>query len=168
MILVSNGHLDNLTILFDRYHLRIFNFFNKMMHNKDVSEDLTQDVFYKVMKYRTSYKNGNFTSWIYTIARNIFSSYYQKQKKESASTLDEKFIKSDEKLVTDTNEDEINHLQRALIKLNHTDRELIIMNRYQEIKYAEIAEIIGSSEGAVKVRVHRALKKLKEIYFQNI
>ena len=138
------------------------------MHNKDVSEDLTQDVFYKVMKYRTSYKNGNFTSWIYTIARNIFSSYYQKQKKESASTLDEKFIKSDEKLVTDTNEDEINHLQRALIKLNHTDRELIIMNRYQEIKYAEMAEIIGSSEGAVKVRVHRAIKKLKEIYFQNI
>ena len=42
------------------------------------------------------------------------------------------------------------------------------MNRYQEIKYAEIAEIIGSSEGAIKVRVHRALKKLKEIYFQNL
>lgn len=168
MILVSNGHLDNLTILFDRYHLRIFNFFNKMIHNKDVSEDLTQDVFYKVMKYRTSYKNGNFTSWIYTVARNIFSSYYQKQKKQSASTLDEKFIKSDEKLDSDTNEDEINHLQRALLKLNHTDRELIIMNRYQEIKYAEMAEIIGSSEGAIKVRVHRALKKLKEIYFQNI
>lgn len=168
MILVSNGHLDNLTILFDRYHLRIFNFFNKMIQNKDVSEDLTQDVFYKIMKYRTSYKNGNFTSWIYTVARNIFSSYYQKQKKVRVSSLDEKFIKSDEKFDSDSNEDEINHLQRALLKLNQNDRELIIMNRYQEIKYAEIAEIIGSSEGAVKVRVHRALKKLKEIYFQKL
>jgi RNA polymerase sigma factor (sigma-70 family) len=168
MIEVSKENLDMLTILFDRYHLRIFNFFNKMIRNRSVSEDLTQDVFYKIMKYRSSYKSGNFAAWIYTIARNIFASYYQKQKKENTNELDEKFLKSDEKFSTDTNEDELNHLQRALLKLNHTDRELIIMNRYQEIKYHEMAEIIGSSEGAVKVRVHRALKKLKEFYFQNI
>ena len=168
MIEVSNENLDMLTVLFDRYHVRIFNFFNKMIRDRSVSEDLTQDVFYKVMKYRTSYKNGNFAAWIYTVARNIFSSYYRKHKKESTNELDERFIKSDEKFSADSNEDEINHLQRALLKLNTTDRELIIMNRYQEIKYHEMAEIMGSSEGAIKVRVHRALKKLKEIYFQNI
>lgn len=168
MIKVSNENLEMLTILFDRYHLRIFNFFNKMIRNKSVSEDLTQDVFYKIMKYRASYKNGNFAAWIYTVARNIFASYYQKQKKENTNELNENVIKSDQKFSSDTNEDEINHLQKALLKLNHTDRELIIMNRYQEIKYHEMAEIIGSSEGAIKVRVHRALKKLKDIYFQNI
>ena len=168
MIEVSKENLDMLTILFDRYHLRIFNFFNKMIRNRSVSEDLAQDVFYKVMKYRTSYKNGNFAAWIFTVARNIFSSYYQKHKKERTNELDEKFLKSDEKYSTDSNEEELNHLQRALLKLSPTDRELIIMNRYQEIKYHEMAEIMGSSEGAVKVRVHRALKKLKKIYFQNI
>ncbi len=168
MLQVSNGNLDILTLLFDRYHLRIFNFFNKMIQNKMVSEDLTQDVFYKILKYRTSYKNGNFASWIYTVARNIFSSYYQKQKKESANMLNEGVLKDNEKLVTETNEDELHHLQKAILKLNYSDRELIIMNRYQEIKYQEIAEIMGSSEGAIKVKMHRALKKLKEIYFQNI
>ncbi len=168
MIQVSNENLDMLTILFDRYHLRIFNFFNKMVQNRSVSEDLTQDVFYKVMKYRTSYKKGNFAAWIFTVARNIFSSYYQKQKKESTNELDERFIKSNDKFNDDSNEDELHHLQKALLKLNSKDRELIIMNRYQEIKYHEMAQIIGSSEGAVKVKVHRAMKKLKEIYFQNI
>jgi RNA polymerase sigma-70 factor (ECF subfamily) len=120
------------------------------------------------MKYRTSYKNGNFASWIYTVARNIFSTHYQKQKKESANVLNEGVLKDNEKLVTETNEDELHHLQKAILKLNYSDRELIIMNRYQEIKYQQIAEIMGSSEGAIKVKMHRALKKLKEIYFQKI
>ncbi len=168
MIGVSNEKLDMLTILFDRYNVRIFNFFNKMIHNRSVSEDLTQDVFYKIMKYRTSYKEGNFASWIYTVARNIFSSYYQKQKKESTGELNEQILKTNDNSITESNQEELNHLQKAILKLSQDDRELIIMNRYQEIKYHEIAEIIGSTEGAVKVRTHRAIKKLKEIYFQKI
>jgi RNA polymerase sigma-70 factor (ECF subfamily) len=71
-------------------------------------------------------------------------------------------------LVTESNEEELNHLQKALLKLNPSERELIVMHRFQEIKYEQIAEIIGSSQGAVKVKVHRAIKKLKEIYFQTI
>lgn len=166
MLAVANGELKQLSILFDRYHVRIFNFFNKMLHNKMVSEDLTQEVFVKVLKYRTSYKSGNFTSWIYTIARNIFSSYYQKQKKERTNLIEEDLISSEEKLITESNQEELEHLQKSLLRLNQTDRELIVMHRFQEINYGQIAEIIGSSEGAVKVKVHRALKKLKDIFFQ--
>ena len=69
-------------------------------------------------------------------------------------------------MVTQSNQEELEHLQKALLKLSNSDRELIVMHRFQEIKYDQIAQIIGSKENAVKVRVHRALKKLKEIYFQ--
>lgn len=168
MLAVANGELKQLSILFDRYHVRIFNFFNKMVQNKMVSEDLTQEVFVKVLKYRTSYKSGNFTSWIYTIARNIFSSYYQKQKKERTNIIENDLVSSEEKLITESNQEELEHLQKSLLQLNKTDRELIVMHRFQEINYGQIAEIIGSSEGAVKVKVHRALKKLKDIFFQTI
>ncbi|MBL4604799.1 MAG: RNA polymerase sigma factor [Flavobacteriaceae bacterium] len=168
MLNVSMGDLDQLRHLFNRYHLRIYNFFQKMIRNQAVSEDLTQDVFAKVIRYKGSYKQGNFASWIFTIARNIFSTYYQKQKKERSHVINDDTLDSGEILVSESNEEELNYLQKALLKLSSSDRELIIMHRFQEIKYEQIAEIIGSSEGAVKVKVHRALKKLKEIYFQTI
>ena len=166
MLQIAGGKIDMLTILFDRYHIRIYNFFNKMVQNKMVSEDLTQDVFLKIIRYKTSYKNGNFAAWIYTIARNIFSSYYQKIKKERSNLIDDNVLASEEVLVSESREEELNHLQKALLQLSNSDRELIVMHRFQEIKYEQIAHIVGSSENAVKVKVHRALKKLKEIYFQ--
>ncbi len=166
MLQIANGKLDMLTILFDKYNVRIYNFFNKMVHNKMVSEDLTQDVFLKVIKYRTSYKNGNFAAWIYTIARNIFSNYYQKTKKERSNIINDDKLEANDTVISEGKKEELDHLQKALLQLSNSDRELIVMHRFQEIKYEQIAQIINSNENAVKVKVHRALKKLKEIYFQ--
>ena len=166
MLQIANGKLEMLSFLFDRYHVRIYNFFLKMNRDKMVSEDLTQEVFIKIIKYKSSYKNGNFAAWIYTIARNIFSSHYQRIKKERSNLIDDDKLDANETLVTESNQEELDHLQRALLKLSSSDRELIVMHRFQEIKYEQIAQIIGSTENAVKVKVHRALKKLKDIYFQ--
>jgi len=166
MLKVANGNLDLMKILFDRYHIRIYNFFNKMVQNKMVSEDLTQDVFVKILKYRASYKNGNFASWIFTTARNLFSSYYQKLKKERENFAEPHELKDNIESASDENQEELNQLQKALSYLSHSDRELIIMNRFQEIKYKQIAEIMGSNENAIKVKTHRALKKLKDYYFK--
>lgn len=166
MLQIANGKLEVLSFLFDRYHLRIYNFFNKMVQNRMVSEDLTQDVFLKIIKYRTSYNHGNFAAWIFTIARNIFSSYYQKTKKERSQLIDDDKLQDDETLASESNEEELDYLQKALLQLSNSDRELIVMHRFQEIKYEQIAQIIGSNENAVKVKVHRALKKLKDIYFE--
>lgn len=165
MLQIANGKLELLSILFDRYNIRIYNYFNKMVHNKMLSEDLTQDVFLKIIKYKTSYNNGNFAAWIYTIARNIFSSHYQKTKKERSHEIDDDTM-SNEVLVSEDNKEELDYLQKALLQLKTAERELIVMHRFQEIKYEQIAKIIGSNENAVKVKTHRALKKLKEIYFQ--
>lgn len=166
MLQVANENLDALSIIFDRYHVRIYNFFNKMLQNKMISEDLTQEVFVRILRHRTAYKKGNFTSWIYTIARNIFSTHYQNQKKERLHITDQE-IKSEETLFTENKTEEIEYLHKALQQLKPEERELIVMHRFQEIKYSQIADIIGSSEGAVKVKMYRALKKLKDIYFQS-
>lgn len=121
MLAIANGKIEMLSILFDKYNVRIYNYFNKMVQNKMVSEDLTQDVFIKVIKYRTSYKNGNFAAWIYTIARNIFSSYYQKTKKERTNEIDDDKLNASENLVSESNREEIEHLQKALLKLSNSD-----------------------------------------------
>ncbi len=164
---VAGGNLDAMTFIFERYHLRIFNFLVQMTRDKEVAEDLTQNVFYKVIRYRTSYKGGQFVSWIFKIARNLFSDYYHKQKKMQSDTTIENVM--DSAVVTSEQKtDDLNHLQLALSRLKIEERELIVMNRIQGMRYDKIAEITGSSEGAVKVKVHRIIKKLRSVYFETI
>ena len=134
-----------------------------MSGDKMLSEDLTQDVFYKVMKYRTSYKNGKFVSWIFTIARNSLNTHFTRDKDTHAD-----FEHLENRIGEEKNEEDFSQLHFALNKLETSDREVIVMNRFQQIRYNEIAEIIGSTEGAVKTKVSRALKKLKTIYIESI
>jgi len=161
---VADGNLDQLKVLFERHQAHVFNFLHKMTGDTMLSEDLTQDVFYKIMKYRTTYAQGRFMGWMFTIARNSLKTHYRRNN-ELHDSLDEK----NEKLLNaQIEEPEVySQLQMALQKLKATDRELLILNRLQEIKYNELAEIMGSTPGAVKTQVCRALKKLKIIYFEN-
>ncbi len=160
---VAQGNLDVLRILFDRHHVHIFNFLYKMSGNRMLSEDLTQDVFYKVIKYRSSYNNGKFLSWVFTIARNNLKTHFTKNTAHHVD-LQKVAYKTGEK----QNDEDYSHLQCALNKLEMSDREIIIMNRFQDIRYSEIAKITGSTEGAVKTKASRALKKLKKIYLESI
>ncbi|SDQ18504.1 RNA polymerase sigma factor [Flagellimonas zhangzhouensis] len=162
---VSEGNLDLLKVLFDRHHKHVYNFLYKMSGDQMLAEDLTQDVFYKLIKYRNSYNNGSFLSWLFTIARNNLKTHYTRNHKshDDIEVLAYKAVE-EENDVSENNA----HLQYALSQLDPEDRELVILNRYKEIKYDELAEIFGSTPGAVKTRVCRILKKLKNIYLESI
>lgn len=162
---VAGGNLEVLRILFERHHVHVFNFLYKMCGDKMLSEDITQEAFYKLMKYRTSYGNGRFISWLFTIARNSLKTHFRRDK-ETHTDLDAVAYKLVEK--QEEQEEEYSHLQKAMDRLDASDRELLILNKFQDIKYNELAEIVGSTPGAVKTKVSRALKKLKVIYFENI
>ncbi len=164
MAMVAKGNLDLLKILFKRHHLHVYNFLYKMCRDKMLSEDVTQEVFYNIMRYRASYKNGKFVSWMFTIARNSLRKHLKKAQvyHEDLDDISYRLIENEEP------KEDYTHLQKALDKLNSTDKELLVLNRFQEIKYAELANIVGSTEGAVKTKVSRALKKLKVIYFENL
>lgn len=162
---VAKGNLDQLKILFERHHLHVFNFLHKMTGDAMLSEDLTQDVFYRIMKYRTTFAEGRFVAWMFTIARNCLKSHFT-QNKETHESLDERNKKHLK--ISDDQPEDYTHLHRALERLDPADRELLVLNRLEEIKYPELAEIVNSTPGAVKTKVCRALKKLKTIYFENI
>lgn len=163
MAKVAQGNLDVLKILFNRHHKHVFNFLHKMCGDKMLSEDLTQEVFYKLMKYRSSYNNGKFISWLFTIARNSMNTHFRRVSKnyEELDTIDYKMIIQEEE------KEDYSDLHLAINKLEPSDRELVILNRFQEIKYEELAQIVGSTPGAVKTKVSRALKKLKTIYIES-
>lgn len=162
---VSNGNLRALTFIFERYNLRIYNFLNQMVNNREVSEDLTQNVFYKIIKYKHTYNGQKFAPWIFKIARNLFLNYYHEQKKTRAIELTEQNLTIIDEDSLEKEEDKI-HLEKLINMLSNEDKELLIMNRINGIKYNEISEIVGSSPATIRVRVHRIINKLRINYLK--
>jgi RNA polymerase sigma factor (sigma-70 family) len=166
---VKSGDLQRLSLLFERYHKRIFNFLARMTMDRDLAEDLTQNVFLRIMKYKSSYRDGlRFQSWIYQVARNVFSDHYQAHKNKVADFIDVEKVSdvvqdTDESLEMDEQE---KLLHRSLALLTEEQRELLILTRFQHMKYEEVAQIMNTTVANIKVKVHRAIAKLREHYFE--
>src|SRR6185312_3265122 len=80
MSAVREGDLAQLGPLFDRYHVPLFDFLSRMTGNRQVSEDLVQEVFLRVLKYRGTYREGaRFGTWIFSIARNVRTDYFSRR-----------------------------------------------------------------------------------------
>lgn len=167
MMAVQKDQLDKLNELFDRYQKRLYNYFLKSTLDVEESSDLTQNVFIRVMKYRKSYKPGsNFELWVFQIARNQLKDHFRKLKIHndrfnSVDVLPEVTDETDE-----VQREREERLVRAMKKLPGDKRELLVLSKFQGMKYEQIAELRCSSVSAVKVQVHRTIKQLRELYFQ--
>ena len=166
---VKNGELQQATLLFERYHKRIFNFLARMTMDRDLAEDLTQNVFLRIIKYRNSYREGNkFQSWIYQVARNVFSDHYQSVKNRFSDFVDVEKV-SDHIGSNDDSEEQDEKeklLHRSMARLTEEQRELLVLTRFQQMKYEEVAAIMDTTVANIKVKVHRAILKLREFYFE--
>ena len=165
---VKNGDLQQASLLFERYHKRIFSFLARMAMDQDLAEDLTQNVFLRMIKYRGSYKAGlKFQSWIYQMARNIFSDHYQANKNRYSNFVNvEKMSDRIEDLGNEDQEQREQLLQRSLALLDTDQRELLVLTRFQHMKYEEVATLMETTVANIKVKVHRAIAKLREHYFE--
>ncbi|MCU7695259.1 RNA polymerase sigma factor [Haoranjiania flava] len=163
-----DGDMSGISLLFDRYNVALYNFFRKMGACREVSEDLTQDLFLRVIRYRHSFDSGcgSFKSWLYQMARNIFTDDFQmRQKAGRVISLTDNY-EQDSTQVTHTfaGEMPVENLLHAFARLTPDARELIILSRYEGFKYSEIAKMKNSTEGAVKTQMCRAMKELKDVY----
>ena len=164
MLSVKNGDIQKLGQLFDKYSKGLYNYFRLQVSDSSTSEDLVQNVFYSILKYRHTFKNGaDFKVWMYTIARNEKINFFKKKKAFSSDPdhelSDENNKTPEEDLV---NRADVDHLRTALEEISPDNRELIIMNRFTGLPYDRIAEILGCRTGALKVRMHRAIKELRD------
>jgi RNA polymerase sigma-70 factor (ECF subfamily) len=148
-----------------------------MNGDPDLSEDLVQDVFFRMLRYRHSYDEQRpFTAWMYQIARNANYDHAQKRKGElqlvtEADSDEERPAREPVSMEPDAEQtvrkrQEVRLLKKALEKLPEDKREILILSRFQNLKYEEIASILGCEVGAVKVRVYRATRALGHIYFE--
>lgn len=167
---VKKGNLKEMAFLFEKYHVALYNFFKSMGIQNDISQDLTQNLFYRMIRYRSSFREThNFKSWMYRIARNICMDYMNEQKvSQSLLTLTENYSEDIHDDVSGYTEDDYDTLENAIVRLPAEQRELIILCRFQGLKYSEVSTILNMSVPAIKVNMFRAIKKLRTIYFNQI
>jgi len=103
------------------------------------------------------------------MARNLHIDYCKEEKRASELFLNTESYPVD---ISDENEgfpeDDYERLERSIAKLNNDQRELLILSRYQGLKYEEISQVVNQSVPAIKVAIHRAIKQLRGIYFKQI
>lgn len=114
---VKKGNLREMAMLFEKYHVALYNFFVHMGIRKDICQDLTQNLFYRMIKYRNSFREtNNFRSWMYRIARNICMDYMNEQKvNENLVTLTEHYSEDIHEDDHGYTENEFNALENSIM-----------------------------------------------------
>jgi RNA polymerase sigma factor (sigma-70 family) len=164
---VKGGDLARLGELFERHHHRLFNFFLRLTRERSAAEDLVQEVFVRMLKYRQTWKtDAEFTPWMFRLARNAATDLWRARPKELPADDETPEPVAEVVHPVDTMEqvDRRRRLALALDRLPREKRELLLLARFSEMRYDEIGELLGVSVGAVKVRVHRAMKDLKAAF----
>lgn len=156
--------MESFVLLYDRYAEKIFKFVYFRTMHKQHAEDVTSLVFMRALdKLHTfSESKGTFQSWIYQIARNMIIDEFRKSK--PTEDLEAHYDLADR---TDLNaEVESKMANEQLAKLIATlpqeSQELITMRLWDELSYAEIAQVTGKTEGSLKMQFSRIISKLQE------
>ena len=165
---VRDGAVGKLELLFDRHHAGVLRYFQYLTSDRTLSEDLAQEVFFRILKYRHTYQpEGSFRAWLYQVARHVYAGQLSKRKPEvampeeareisgAALPPDREFQKKQETLM----------LRRALAAMPGEKREVLIMSRFLDLKHEEIAAVLECEVGTVKQRVYRAMRDLSDRFF---
>jgi RNA polymerase sigma-70 factor (ECF subfamily) len=155
------GQSESFGLLYDAYIKKIHDFvYYKTLH-KNTTEDIVSEVFLKAWKNIKQFQDGNFSAWLYSIARNAVIDNYRKQ--TNLINIDDCWDLADGQdfmAKIDSNL-KIEKIKEAMSGLKAFDRELIIMRLWLDMSFKDIAEQTGKTEGAVKMSFGRALVGLK-------
>lgn len=152
-------------LLLNKYQQKIYWHIRRLVLNHDDTDDLVQDVFIKVWKNLEKFRSDSkLYTWIYRIATNESITFLNKNKQRNNTPLDEVSAELSESLVESAyfNGDKVQlKLQKAILILPEKQRLIFNMKYFDELKYEEIAEITGTSVGALKASFHIAVKKIE-------
>ncbi len=163
---VKNGEANYFSYLVESYKDIVYSISLKILKDHDEAEDLAQESFIKAYNSILSFQGkSKFSSWLYRITYNTCISHVRKKKQEYIS-VDDIQIKDE---AEDFNFDEIpgdarkKYLQQALKQLPEIDYTLVLLYYFEELSVDEIKKIVNMSASNVKVKIHRARKKLYTI-----
>ena len=168
---IKNNDYTAFRTFYELYKDLTYNVCYRILNNKDDAEDATQDVFIKVFKSIKKFRgDAKLSTWLYQIAVNISLNYARRKKIVAFLSLD--FLLGKEEYFSDTssaspyaelekNESEM-QVQQAIDALPARQRTAVILQRYEELSYKEIAEVMKTSLSAVESLLHHAKENLAD------
>ena len=152
--------------LIRKYQQKIYWHIRKMVIDHDDTDDLTQEVFIKVWNNLVTFRqDAKLYTWLYRIATNECLNFLKSKKRKFFLPINDITEELSQKIDQNAglSGEEIQlKLQKALLKLPDKQRLVFNMRYYDDLKYEEIAEILGTSVGALKASYHHAVKKIED------
>jgi RNA polymerase sigma-70 factor (ECF subfamily) len=163
----SQGDRDAFGELYARYIDRIFNYVYYRTGNTHDAEDLTARVFQRAMKHIQNYTDRGvpFSAWLYRIAHNLVANWHRDRSRKQEIPITEMPVlpaKGDPPEATLVRTEEQDALLRLIRKLPPERQHLLILKFVENLSNAEIGQIMGRSEGAIKSLYHRTLLTLRD------
>ena len=176
MLRVKRGDRAAFATLVEKYKQPLFNFVFRTLRDETETEDVAQNTFLQVWKSRARYeRTAKFTTWLFTIARNLCLNEIRRRSRHPAESLEETHPEHDDQPSRQYEDKKIflptqnvlhselaKKIEEALAELPENQRTAILLCRQDEVSYEEIAEILGCSLSATKSIIHRGRETLKE------
>jgi RNA polymerase sigma-70 factor (ECF subfamily) len=171
---VREGDDEAFDLLMNRYQKPLKNFIYRMISDAALAEELAQDVFVRIYLARNSYvPSARFSTWLFTVATNTTLKHIRKHKRmvreadlgrPGGTPLADLGVAGGDSALDLVEKEELGRLVRhALGRLPHKEKTALILRKYQDCSYQEIAEIMKCSVGAIKTHIHRGKLRLREL-----
>lgn len=148
----------------DMYASRCYGYFYRLTGNKDLSDELLSELFVKLVEKIASYKGGSFEGWLFRIASNIFHDHLRsKQRRKKLHDVHKEQIELEIIEPKKSGNEQIDLLQIQLKRMDAETRELIMLRFYSQLSFKEIAKMRSEPIGTTLAKMHRGLKKLREL-----
>jgi RNA polymerase sigma-70 factor (ECF subfamily) len=160
----KRGDAECFSQLVDIYADRCYGYFYRMTGSRDVSDDLLSELFVKLVEKIGTYKGGGFDGWLFKVTGNVFYDYLRhKYRDAKVAEARKQLFEEDFEQIPDNGDERIDKLQKQLSKLDIETRELIMLRFFSGLSFKQIAEIRALPTGTILSKVHRGLKKLREL-----
>ncbi len=172
MLRVREGDDTSFALLLERHRTPVVHFLYRMVLNQAVAEELAQEAFLRVYRSRATYEpTAKFTTWLFRIATHLaLNSIRDGRKEKGQESLDKEVLDGVERQVADRQpniehemvyQTRLDEVRGAIEALPGKQRAAVVMHKYDELEYAQIAKTLGCSESAVKSLLFRAYETLR-------
>lgn len=175
MVAFQEGDAEAFDALVGRYQHALTNHFYRMCYDRGIAEDLTQETFLRVVRYRARYRpEATFRTFLFAVARNLFIDHYRSRKAAPKAVSADVRVNDEGATIADLIEGreeaaeerlEVGELaekvREATLELPEAQREVFLLVTEQGLKYREVAAVLGVPVGTVKSRVNAALTQLR-------